>query len=93
MWAKRLQTPPDLRTCRASRRRAAARLDPVRLSLRGDDPCLVVGVGEGRLLDGDVRVGLLEIGDQLVHRLDAGVEHILPVFDLNGLSRAERTTC
>jgi len=34
--------------------------------------------------------GGLEALDQLVHGLDAGVEDVLPVFDLDGLGRSRR---
>ncbi|MNY62613.1 hypothetical protein D3C86_1994590 [compost metagenome] len=56
----------------------------------GNDAGLVVGIGEGRVLDRDVGIGLLEILDQLVHRLDAGLEHILPIFDFHRLCGVER---
>ena len=51
---------------------------------------LVVGVGEGRVLDLDVGVCSLEAFDQLVHRLDAGVKHVLPVLDLDSLGLGAR---
>ena len=56
----------------------------------GGDLRLVVGIREGRVLDRDARIGRLEALDQLIHRLDAGVEHVLPVLDLDGLRRPGR---
>ncbi len=50
-----------------------------------DQPRLVVGIGEGHLLDGDVRIRGLELLDQLGHRLDTGVEDVLPILDLDRL--------
>ncbi len=58
--------------------------------LRCDYARLIVVVRERDLLDFDVRIGLLEILDQLVHRLDACLEDILPIFDFDSLSGIDR---
>ncbi|MNE07909.1 hypothetical protein D3C80_1005490 [compost metagenome] len=56
----------------------------------GDHARLVVGIGKGDLLDGDIRIFRLEVGDELIHRLYACLENILPVFDFHCLCRVER---
>ncbi|MNK89689.1 hypothetical protein D3C87_1097050 [compost metagenome] len=55
----------------------------------GNHAGLVVGVRKGHLLDGDVRIGLLKLRDQLVHGFHACVEDILPIFDFNRLRGVE----
>ena len=37
------------------------------------------------MLYSDIRIGRLELLDQLVHRIDALLERVLPVFDLDSL--------
>jgi hypothetical protein len=73
---------------------AVEELHHVRSLARGDgrgDLRAVVRVGEVGHLDGDVRIGGLELLDQLLHRGDAGVEEVLPVFDLHRVGgRAEK---
>jgi hypothetical protein len=54
---------------------------------RRGDLGLVVRIREGGVLDRDARVRGLEALDELVHGLDAGVEHVLPVLDLDRPSR------